>query len=333
MANGGGRAAEPRKLAAIISGEPKSLTLPDLEAIDNFLRPFGQSLADLPLLDADTITRALVELEEVVFFMASRHVNDREFVSVWDIRVYSAIAERIRQRWPKTRVILREEQGCQLVEKAHPQPDWSSLIADAEASYCCLGAPLAFGLAEHMLALMFNVPPFKPLPKAGHRLPFHFIWYPPPGEALENASVPSHFVLSADDLTDLSRTPAEKELAEAVRQRRAQAFLLEGQIYPVRLDQAQWKDYGVIVAQRRKKGQLWVVVAGLSGPSTLAAAKLLDAIRLDLPESGVGDVSPPIYAVVESAVRTSPRKASGERRELLDQKLLVGPKVWESPRA
>lgn len=327
-ANNGEKSVAPRKLAPIIGGNPNSLTLSELEAIDNYLKPFGQSLADLPLFDADTVERALVEQGEVVLYLSTRVVLEREYTSVWDTRAFSGIAESIHSRWPTTRVILKEQESQRLVEQATPDRDWSQLVDNTHASYCCLGSPLTSGLAEYMLAAMFGVPAFKPPPVIRNtELPFYFVWYPHPDDESRSERISSHFAHHADDLAKAELT-LPQDLPEAIRDRKAQAFLVGKNVHEVRLDQEEWKDYGVIVAQRREQGKVWVVVAGLSGPGTFAAARLLGETPLALPESRLGEISRPVYAVVESAVRINPKKTSGDRREVMGQKILGSPQVW-----
>lgn len=328
-ANGGTGSIDHRKLNAIITGKAKSLSISDLEAINNFLGQFGEGLADVPILDADTITRALVERGRVMVFVACRMDGDRDYTSVWDVRGFSSIVENVNLRWPGTKAVLKAEQSLPILADSRKDEDWARLLDNTDGSSCCLGAPLAFGLAEYMLASTFRVPAFKPAPRIQKvRLPFQFVWFPDPSGETQADRIPSHFALSADDLEEGDLELPDKDLPTAIRARDAQAFLAAGTVYPVRLTEPERKDYGVIVAQRREKGQVWVVVAGLSGPGTLAAAKMLGEIPAVLPESSVGKVSDPVYAVIESAVRLNRDRTRGDPRELVDQRLLLGPKVW-----
>jgi hypothetical protein len=49
------------------------------------------------------------------------------------------------------------------------------------------------------------------------------------------------------------------------------------------VDAQPWDSLGVIAAQRRRGGHVWVVLSGVSGPMTLAAGRLLAQIRNPLP--------------------------------------------------
>jgi len=326
-ANDGQRSIEKRKLNSIIKSKAKSLTLADIEALDVFLTRFGQSLARLPLLDTNGIVQALVEKGKVDIFVPTRVLERRDYTSVWDVRALSGIVESINRRWPTTRIGLQEE-AERSAACAPPDEDWAKLVDDLEASCCCLGSPLVFGLAEYMLAEMFGVQPFVPLPKIHPKLPFHFVWYADPDKS-KRKNRQSHFALTAKDLTAGELTLPAADLPQAISERKAQAFLVGETIYPVQLDQPKRKDYGVVVAQRRERGQIWVVIAGLSGPGTYAAARLLDELTVTLPGSELGEVAPPVFAVVESAVRMNSSKTSGDVREVVDQRILVEPQVWK----
>jgi len=330
-ANQGRREVSERKLAAILSGEANVLRVAELEALSTYLTPFGQGLADMPLFDADGILRDLVAKEEVVFFAATRSRKNRDYTSVWDVRAFNDVVGSINYRWPTTRISLMEEVE-RFAEDAPSEQHWPQLLADVDGdrSYCCLGGPRAFGLTEYMLATMFGVPPFKKGVPAGPPLPFYFVWHPHPDKS-KTQSVQSQFALAASDLPDTEFKLPNEDLPNLIEDRKAQAFLARHdlKVYPVYLDRGEWEEYGVIVAQRRERGEIWVVVGGLSGPGTYAAAKMLNEISLPVPESKPGEVSPPVYAVVEAAVKVKADKTSGDVRDVMGQKIVVGPQVWD----
>lgn len=71
---------------------------------------------------------------------------------------------------------------------------------------------------------------------------------------------------------------------------------------------------------------LWVVIAGVSGPETLAAAPLLDSFEAKFPASQPGQPSPVLWTVVESHIRIRP-DATGDKREITGQRYLFEPRV------
>jgi hypothetical protein len=334
-ANGGQKSITARKLGAIIRGNVQTVSMSDLEAIDRFLRPLGQGLADRPLFDEDCLMRDLARTGEVTFFVPTRVVDHRDYTSVWDVRAFGAIAENMKLRWPTTQIKLREEVNRDFSRSPEGR-DWSQLLHGAGTSYCCLGSPLATLLAEYMLSCMFGVTPFKTASAPDQPLPFYFVWYPPPADEANDRRIPIRFAVTADDLDATDGYSVKKDLPQAIRARHAQAFIVGEKVYEVRLDQHEHKDYAVVVAQRREKGEIWVVIAGLSGPGTFAAASELVKTSqtsdelISVPESKPGEVSAPVFAVVESVVKEDSSKTFGDNRIATDAMIVAGPEVWTS---
>lgn len=333
-ANGGEKSVDQRKLAAIINGEVKTLSISLLEALDMYLTPFGQSLADTPLFDADTILRALVLNGRVAFFIATRmrEEEQRAYMSVFDVRGFSSIVGAINQRWPATRVSLREDEARPSFACAPPERDWGQLLQDDKQSYCCIG--LLPPMAEHMVAEMFGVCAFAPPWPAGPSLPFHFVRRPRPTREPRNSEILSCLAFSVDDLARMvaakAVTLADESLPQAIKRGDAQAFLVGSEVHPVYPNSDEgWNDYGVVVAQRRPGGEVWCVIGGLSGPGTLAAAEALSGMSGAMPESELGRPSRPVYAVVEAAVEVDPDKTFGDNRRVVDQRVIVEPTEWE----
>ena len=69
-------------------------------------------------------------------------------------------------------------------------------------------------------------------------------------------------------------------VAEQVKRNHASAFILEGTPHIVPADGNSWVIYGVIAAQRRAAGNVWLVVSGLAGPATDAAAMMVKDLKL-----------------------------------------------------
>jgi hypothetical protein len=332
------KAVKDRVLRDIISGKPKSLRISDLEAIDSYLRPFGEGLADVPFFDADGVLRDLVAKREVVFLIANRITPDRSYTSVWDVRAFNSIVESIDKRWPDTRVRLKEGIPISLTgdsryvpESIPEESDCLQYFKNGNVSFCCLGAPLSSRLSEYMLAKMFGVRPFTPPVSIETNLPFYFVWRPPRNNATGFARIPSHFSMTVEELRNATTLSVEKGLLEAITEGKAQAFVVKIKDYEVRpvwLDKSLHQEYSIIVAQKLQEGEVWVVVAGLSGPGTYAAAKLLYKISIGIPDNKAGDVPRLVYSVVESTIKVKEENAPGDAREVIKQEVLVPPQIW-----
>jgi hypothetical protein len=142
-----------------------------------------------------------------------------------------------------------------------------------------------------MLASMFDEEPFRTRDSPS---PFCFIW------DQVSPSYKSAFALEWRDIEE-----RDAGLARSIDRRKDLALLVGKKKYLVRRkDEGDWNVYGVIAAQRRASGQVWVVVSGLSGPATLGSAMALASQHSDaIPESPKrGTHSPVLWALVKTPV-------------------------------
>ena len=105
-----------------------------------------------------------------------------------------------------------------------------------------------------------------------------------------------------------TRIPVEVDLA---------AFVAGDKLFEVHRKRSPWDTYAVIAVQRRTANQVWVVVAGLTGPATLGAAKIVHKITDDLIVSSTTGRSATVWAAVRVRVeetKNPPAYRSDERR-------------------
>jgi hypothetical protein len=222
------------------------------------------------------------------------------------------------------------------LEKLTAQP-WHRWLRDKHCSIISIGSPRACHASEILLAQMFGLTPFEREAAAGARAPFAFIW--PEREPGESGRSPapsrlkgnprhfqSRFALTA---ADVPRT--EGKLAEQIQRGEACAFRFGDQLYPVVPDkQKPFKMYAVIAAQRRRDSQTHVVIAGLSGPATYAAATLVKQFVTALPHKP-GEDSAVIYRPVEVVVSIEGTEGQpGDIRKVKSRRF-AGPAVEAKP--
>lgn len=319
-----------RKLKRIIEGTGYSLSPRDLEALDTYLTPLGEGLADQPLLvEREGILPALVRSGKVTVAFGARPLKDRYYVGLWDVKTSAVILNAIYRVRPAVVVDIQSAENSDPVDQKAVESllrtvEDETASEDKKAALCCIGSPRSSPLAEAMLCEMFGVSQERfrrPTPQ-GSPLPFLFVWptdsgvgHPPTGGTFR-----SRFALRAQDLEDES-------LADAVKEGKAYAFVHRREIRPAYFPEAISKDYGVVVAQRRSNGQVWLVIAGLSGPGTFAAARAVESkIAASLPEAVSGGHGPTLYAVIEAEVQNSGEP--GEHREVTGLKLIESPQRW-----
>ncbi len=321
LANNAAAAPVDRRKLSRIANSDASVTfdLDELRALDRFLAPHGEGLAENPLLERRALLSTLAAKDAVMMLLGSYPSEEQHNdVSRWDVRALSALQGELGQLHPSTQprindVLLRKEIATSRRERAHFQ----GYLADAELSICSIGASRSNPASEVALARMFGVRPFVP-PKTRRRrpLPFHFIWSP---KALK--FYPSAFALEAADMTE-----DYPDRAQEIEDEQEWALEVEGEIYSVpRTRRAKtWSSYGIVAAQRRESGQVWVVVAGLSGPATFGAAlAVVQQQTAPLPESLPGvQTSRICWSLIETTVTVNDMMP-GDSRMVGDVRLLL----------
>ncbi len=135
---------------------------------------------------------------------------------------------------------------------------------------------------------------------------------------------------SAFALTTVELSAQQKDIGARVRANQSHAFGLGDKVFEVTRTGKSWQMHGIVAAQRRPAGNLWLVVSGLAGPATCAAAKLVPDIRAMLPWQP-HRISPVLWVPVIAHVKEgAANHARGDIREL-DQVQFAGPTHLVTP--
>ena len=127
-----------------------------------------------------------------------------------------------------------------------------------------------------MLARMFGVQPFvSPQFKTGRQIPFFYGWMPKMAGSFRSAFGVTWRELKADHPLVSAR----------LKNNQAAAFILDGVPHGVPTEGSTWTMHGLIAAQRRAAGNIWMVISGLAGPATYGTAKMVKRITAELPWS------------------------------------------------
>ncbi len=324
-----------RKLAG--TADDISLRISELMALNAYLSPLGAGLAARPIFDQPSILATLAERSEVVFMFGAQPNEKRQHkeVSVWDVRCQAEILNGINGYQPNISIVM-EDVMYQAPEKKDGGEigGWEKWFTDEhDASIVCIGSPRACRASEYMLAKMFNVKHFQITKRTVTLLPFHFIW------AGETDKFGSRFAVDADSIED-----ANEALAASIRTdpTTVMGLRVDRTVYASRRQGWKWKDYGIIAAQRRSSGQLWLVLCGLSGPTTYAAAKVLKSLADIIPPNPFGEDSKVQWAVVKSVIEEKPKtpdppsaaepkaeaRIPGDTRRVVVQEIVGVPKLW-----
>lgn len=317
-----------RRTLLRIRDNPESvgITVDLLSTLDIYFRQYGEGFNKLPMLASRGLMEPLFDADSVVCMLGAkpRPAERRVDWSRWD---GLALAELIKEA---SRVDRRHEFDIEDVlwrvpkdPSALKSETWYSLLEKEGTSVISIGSPIASLSTEVMLARMFEVTPFEqphfsPLPP----LPFYFVWAPRVARKFRSA-----FGLSWRHLT-----PSFKDLGEAVRKNQSAGFFLGGKPHAVPLEGKNWTMYGIIAAQRRANRNVWLVISGLAGPATLAAARLVKQITAELPFSG-NRHSDVLWIPVKASIRIGRPSSvvSGDLREIADAELVGEPNFWRKP--
>ena len=300
-----------------------SLRISELMALNAYLSPMGAGLAARPIFDQPSILATLAERSEVVFMFGAQPNEKRlnKEVSVWDLRCQAEILNGINGYQSNISITMvdvmyrapEKENG----EEIGGWEKWFTGVHDA--SIVCIGSPRASRASEYMLAKMFNVERFEIARRGEEQLPFHFIW------ARETDRFGSRFAVDADSIESL-----DKPLAASIRMdpKKTMGLRVDGAVHASRRQGRRWKDYGIIAAQRRSSGQLWLVLCGLSGPTTYAAAKVVKSLADIIPPNPLGEHSKVQWAVVKSVIEKA--DTSGDEPSVEGQEIVGEPKLWSA---
>jgi hypothetical protein len=188
------------------------------------------------------------------------------------------LVRHIELRRPGTDVDIKDL----LVEKDQPPP---SYLKDPGRSVCAIGSPRASFATEWMLAKMFGLKPFS---NPSEVVPLRFLWSPEITLPYDSAFSPG--------LKDgrKSRPRSKKTPGDQARAALVIGDENGGKSYvdssPTGEEQTTGRSFGVVLAQQRAAGDVWMVVAGLTGPATFGCASAVaEGSTGAVPESRGGD--------------------------------------------
>jgi hypothetical protein len=204
-------------------------------------------------------------------------------------------------------------------QKAIAEEPWAAVLSDDDTSVVSIGSPLVALSTEVMLARMFNVEPFTvPCYRTTKPVPFSYVWRP---QSVQD-------FVSAFSLPVASLQALDSKFAKLVQKNQSAAFVLDDKINKVPMNGNAWTMHGVIAAQRRAAGNVWLVVSGLAGPATCAAAQMVKEIMDELPWSR-GQASQVLWVPVTAEIKegkSSP--GDGDVRKIISASFDGKSRVW-----
>jgi len=325
------------KLASADESEEVALNGAELRAIDKLLceakaeNPSDKTWFDLSERAIFSRIGVMESLEAtrkpVVFVLGSR--SGKSFgervseIRSWDCRAMGILLGEFG-RLQNVQVDFADCFPAKSMREAEAQ-DWHKHLAAEGASIVCIGSPRASSASEVILSQMFGVKPFEMPTRLPPHLPFYFVWSPEVRHNLISSSS-----LDGEELRKLG--PDAKIVANQVKANRAWAMVFGKQIRPLLRGGANQHACGVIAAQRQKDGRLFVVLSGITGPATFAAAQMVKEMKEELPPpSDAGKPAPVLWGAITVPVTTARSKShSGDARSVKHPKWLFPPRLLHS---
>jgi hypothetical protein len=318
-------AVDRRKLKSIVDNDEKlTFSVVELRALDRYLERYGHGLAYSPLFSKPDLLQSLADYGDVTFLLGSKPEEDhfRVNFSHWDVLAMGEIQRSVNAFAPRVFFDIREVRLQPDVDGARRSVDESKcaqLLAEDGPSVVSLASSRRNPASDMMLSMMCGCEPFEDVPLTQKRsLPFHLVW--PPGR---DPVLPSSFHLSSGDVERY-----DERAAEIVRNERASALVVGDEVWVDELTRRGYgPTYGVCVAQRRRRGQVWMVLAGLTGPATYAAARLVKKMGTSLQRDDHGGNSPVYYTLIRGNVEHD-RDPSDHPPYLTGQEIVQDTRAW-----
>jgi len=302
--------------------EKVGLTWCHLVALHTYFRRHGASLQQLPILETRGVFEVMADVSRLVFMLGARprREEQRTDLSHWDRRSQSdlqaqASMQSVHPKLQDEDVLWRSP----VDPAAIGNESWHRILDADQSSVISIGSPLAALSSEVMLARMFGVKPFAtPRFTPGRSVPFCFVWLHKLAEHFNSAFGLSCRELQAD----------YPELAQRVHRNEATAFILGDEVHETPTTGNEWTMYGIIAAQRRAAGNVWLVVSGLHGPATYGAATMVKQITAELPLTA-NRHSKVLWVPIKVHVRArTPGPNDGDVREVMGAEFASKPRFW-----
>jgi len=299
-----------------------SLTWDAIVAFSTYFKKYGNNLQHIPILETRGVFEALGYKQSLVFMLGAkpRPEEQRTDVSQWDseanaeLRAHASL-HGIERTCNVQHVLWRSPLNTEAIQAE----SWYRILEEDQSSVISIGSPLASLSSEVMLSRALGAKPFDPPDlRTGRPLPFYFVWL---------HKIASGF-RSAFGLTHRELQPKHRELAGRVERNESTAFILGDDIHESPANGNEWTMYGIIAAQRRAAGNIWLVVAGLHGPATYGAALMVKELVEELPWT-VNRPSKILWVPVKVLVRARDAKPTdGDVREVVHTEFDGKPRFW-----
>jgi len=282
-----------------------SLTLNEIVALERFFSQQGEGANQKGFFERNMLD-PIAHSGRVCFILGAAKDGDGVFnvVRRWDTQALAEIITVLTSEHGRLEVEVKDEvrDGAHVNSRLDEQV-WHQYLhrKQTASSLISIGSPLANPASECILAAMCCVQPFV---RPKQELPFYFVW---PSQV--TPPFPSAFALTVSELEN-RHMAAAKWVKET---QRGLLYLPRDKTYLSTRLKENGKAHALLVGQRRVNGQVLLVVAGVSGPGTLGAARFLASESFPLPEPISDERDGNVWAgIVAAEVRRQPHHRGDE---------------------
>ena len=282
------------------------LTFHEMELLDAFFtRNGGSGLAESPLFRRqDDLFEILSNADRISFFVGARFVEslDTEVIARWDVKALNVMRDRIgKDAATESFDVATRNTGRPLEQK-----EWRALRSQATGNVVVsIASPIANASSEYLLAEMFDVQTYR----ARTTLPPVCF-----AQTNDNDGSPSAFVCEPDRVDCIKHNEA--------------ALLIDGKSY---VSNHSDTEYSTVIGQRTGPDHAAFVVAGNSGPGTMAAAEFFTTgqISATLPSHTNSDKQPILVAIISTDIGSAVTDRRIDKRTLANTKMACRPLIFE----
>jgi hypothetical protein len=304
------------------------LSLSEIRALHEFLVQKGRGGFGT-LLGGRTLLGSVAARGKVMFILPSKAIESSTVpvtaVIYWDLHAMMEIIAALQRINPTIQIMIEvQEEGERPGEPGdrssffEKQPWYKHLTGVDAPSLICIGSPRANHASEILLTQMYGGEPFSESDGLGTPPPFRFYWRP-------ESKLASNFAAREGDLGRVKWEVKDGTGWEELKGRdRLSALLVrmtggDWKGLPLAYDQGtpEWETHGIVAAQRREGGQIWIVAAGLEGPASRGVSRQLSSLK-PFPIDSPDPASKPVQYVMSFKVNNNPYMKSNNRdsREL-----------------
>jgi hypothetical protein len=329
-----------RKLRKLIKHDREvTLSLVELEALHAYLAMLGMGLTRKPFFTHSSIVQDLADLPDATFMLGTSMSQEGPDLSHWDIQAMARIQRTVNEfstttfdlmEVPRTESDDTASAGKKKQKKTRNNLAWTEMFGpQATESMILIGSERSNEGTRVALSTMLGLQPGQA--PQWDELPFYFVLFDKKDKRAARS------VLSRP-LDDLPKQHAQ--LARDVRKGVGWGLIAGDKKFVSdaatrsetkngpRFLQDEVLSHGVIAAQRQKSGLIWVIIAGLTGPGTIAAASQLSGMSGALPQTADNHPNAILWGVVETIVDTTGLKQGGQA-DLGDPRFVIEPRLWD----